>query len=157
MSPLREEAVNLKNPGELVARMELETPGRLLLVDAPNEFARLFENARREPRTTLSTSGNAIRAVKSAFDAVLVWREHRGGSRSVFEGAVKRLEPEGVLWVVTASKKVRGPSTPAVHRLELSDLVKAFSKEGLAHDREFRVSAWHVAHRFIRRTDRTSP
>jgi hypothetical protein len=149
--------VNLKNPGELVARMELDAPERLLLVDAPGELSRLFESARSEPRTTVSTSGDAIRAVKNAFDAVLVWREHRGGSRSVFDGAVKRLEPDGILWVVTASKKVRGPSTPAVHRLELSDLVKAFSKEGLSHDREFRVSAWHVAHRFTRRTDRTSP
>jgi hypothetical protein len=149
--------VNLKNPGELVARMELDAPERLLLVDAPGELSRLFESARSEPRTTVSTSGDAIRAVKNAFDAVLVWREHRGGSRSVFDGAVKRLEPDGILWVVTASKKVRGPATPAVHRLELSDLVKAFSKEGLSHDREFRVSAWHVAHRFTRRTDRTSP
>lgn len=149
--------MNLKSPGELVARMELDAPERLLLVDAPGELARLLENARSEPRTTVSTSGDAIRAVKNAFDAVLVWREHRGGSRSVFDGAVKRLEPDGILWVVTASKKVRGPATPAVHRLELSDLVKAFSKEGLTHDREFRVSAWHVAHRFTRRTDRTSP
>lgn len=149
--------MNLKNPGELVARMELNALERLLLVDAPDELARLFESARSEPRTTVSTSGDAIRAVKNAFDAVLVWREHRGGSRSVFDGAVKRLEPDGILWVVTASKKVRGPATPAVHRLELSDLVKAFSKEGLTHDREFRVSAWHVAHRFTRRTDRTSP
>ncbi|HSD72988.1 MAG TPA: hypothetical protein VLE54_09355 [Thermoanaerobaculia bacterium] len=149
--------MNLKSPGELVARMELDAPERLLLVDAPGELARLFESARSEPRTTVSTSGDAIRAVKNAFDAVLVWREHRGGSRSVFDGAVKRLEPDGILWVVTASKKVRGPATPAVHRLELSDLVKAFSKEGLTHDREFRVSAWHVAHRFTRRTDRTFP
>lgn len=149
--------MNLKNPGELVARMELNAPERLLLVDAPGELARLLESARSEPRTTVSTRGDAIRAVKNAFDAVLVWREHRGGSRSVFDGAVKRLEPDGILWVVTASKKVRGPATPAVHRLELSDLVKAFSKEGLMHDREFRVSAWHVAHRFTRRTDRTSP
>ena len=136
--------------------MGLEAPERLLLVDSPGELTALFESARGEPRTTVSTSSDAIRAVKNAFDAVLVWREHRGGSRSVFEGVVKRLEPDGILWVVTASKKVRGPATPAVHRLELSDLVKAFSKEGLTHDREFRVSAWHVAHRFTRRTDRTS-
>jgi hypothetical protein len=149
--------VNLKNPGELVARMDLQAPERLLLVDAPDELARLFESARGETRTTLSTSGDAIRAVKNAFDAVLVWREHRGGSRSVFEGAVKRLEPEGDLWIVTASKKVRGPATPAVHRLELSDLVKAFSKEGLTHDREFRVTPWHMAYRFTRRTGRTFP
>ena len=52
--------------------------------------------------------------------------------------------------MVTALKKVRGPLTPAIHRLELSDLVKAFEKEGLTHDREVRVSAWHVAYRFVK-------
>jgi hypothetical protein len=141
--------VNLKNPGELVARMELETAERLLLVDAPEELRRLLESARGDTRETVAADGDAIRAVKAAFDAVLVWRESRAGSRAVFDGAVKRLEPGGALWVVTALKKVRGPVTPAVHRLELSDLVKAFSKEGLAHDREIRVSAWHVAYRFV--------
>lgn len=150
----------LKSPAELVARMELAQPDRLLLIDPPEELARLVGGARPEPKTTRETSGDAIRAVKETFEAVLVWREHRGGSRSVFEGAVKRLEPGGALWVVTALKKVRGPSTPAVHRLELPDLVKAFSKDGLAHDREVRVSAWHVGYRFRRltpRRGRTSP
>lgn len=155
--------------------MELAEPDRLLLIDPPEELVRLLEGARPEPKRALETSGDAIRAVKETFDAVLVWREHRGGSRAVFEGAVKRLEPGGALWVVTALKKVRGPLTPAVHRLELSDLVKAFSKDGLAHDREVRVSAWHVGYRFrktaaggrpvapglpatpIRRRGRTSP
>ena len=141
--------MNLKNPGELVARMELETAERLLLVDPPEELRRLFESARAGPRETVTADGDAIRAVKAAFDAVLVWRESRAGSRAVFDGAVKRLEPGGALWIVTVLKKVRGPVTPAVHRLELSDLVKAFSKEGLAHDREIRVSAWHVAYRFV--------
>jgi len=61
-----------------------------------------------------------------------------------------RLEPGGALWIVTAMKKVRGPRTPAVHRLELSDLVKAFQKEGLAHDRDVRVTAWNVAYRFVK-------
>jgi hypothetical protein len=141
--------VNLKNPGELVARMELETADRLLLVDAPDELRRLFESARGGTRETVAADGAAIRAVKAAFDAVLVWRESRAGSRAVFNGALKRLEPGGALWIVTALKKVRGPVTAAVHRLELSDLTKAFSKEGLAHDREIRVSAWHVAYRFV--------
>jgi hypothetical protein len=131
--------------------MELEKIDRLLLVDVPEEVAYLFESARSDPRSTLETTGDAIRAVKDPFDAVLVWREHRGGSRSVFDGVLKRVEPGGVLWVVTALKKVRGPSTPAVHRLELSDLVKAFEKNGITHDREVRVSAWHVAYRFVKR------
>jgi hypothetical protein len=141
----------LKNPAELVARMDLGKVDRLLLVDAPEAVAHLFESARSDPRSTLETTGDAIRGVKDLFDAVLVWREHRGGSRSVFDGVLKRLEPGGALWVVTALKKVRGPSTPAVHRLELLDLVKAFEKDGLTHDREVRVSAWHVAYRFVSR------
>jgi hypothetical protein len=64
---------------------------------------------------------------------------------------VKRLEPNGRLWVVTAMRKVQGPKTPAAHRLEAGDLTKAFAKEGLAFDREARLSAWHVAYRFARR------
>ena len=125
--------------------MELAHPDRLLLVDPPRELARLFEEARGEERPTLDVTGDAIRSVKESFGAVLVWREHRGGSRAIFDGALKRLAPGGPLWVVTALKKVRGPVTPAVHRLELSDLVKAFEKEGFTHDREVRVSAWHTA------------
>jgi hypothetical protein len=141
--------LQLKNPAELIVRMELEEVDRLLLVDVPEEVAHLFESARSDPRSTLETTGDAIRAVKDLFDAVLVWREHRGRSRSLFDRVLKRLEPGGALWVVTALKKVRGPSTPAVHRLERSDLVKAFEKDGLTHDREVRVSAWHVAYRFV--------
>jgi hypothetical protein len=142
--------LQLKNPAELIVRMELGEVDRLLLVDVPEEVAHLFESARSDPRSTLETTGDAIRAVKDLFDAVLVWREHRGRSRSLFDRVLKRLEPGGALWVVTALKKVRGPSTPAVHRLERSDLVKAFEKDGLAYDREVRVSAWHVAYRFVR-------
>jgi hypothetical protein len=141
--------LQLKNPAELVARMELDRVDRLLLIDVPAEVVQLFESARNDPRAMVEATGDAIRGVKDLFDAVLVWREHRGGSRSVFDGVLKRLEPRGALWVVTALKKVRGPSTPAVHRLELSDLVKAFGKDGLIHDREVRVSAWHVAYRFV--------
>jgi hypothetical protein len=152
--------MHLKNPAELVGRMELDPPDRVLLVDSPEELTALLVASRLEPKVTVETTGEALRAVKDLSDAVLVWREHRGGSRSILDGVLKRLEPAGALWVVTALKKVRGPSTPAVHRLELSDLVKAFEKEGLTHDREARVSAWHVAYRFRRptpRRDRTSP
>ncbi len=143
--------MQLKNPADLVGRLELGRPDRVLLIDSPEELARLVENARSGEGTTRETSGDAIRSVKEKFDAILIWRENRSGSRSIFEKAVERLEPGGALWIVTAMKKVRGPSTPAVHRLELSDLVKAFQKEGLAHDREVRVSAWNVAHRFVKR------
>jgi len=66
----------------------------------------------------------------------------------VFDAALKKLAPEGRLWVVTALRKVSGPRTPAIHRMELGDLKKAFEKEGLVNDREARLSAWHVAYRF---------
>ena len=138
----------LKNRADLVARLELVEPERVLLIDSPPELASLVEVARPAPRTTRLASGDALRMVKESFDAILVWREDRGGSRSIFEGAVKRLDGGGAIWVVTALRKVRGPTTPAVHRLELSDLVKAFAKDGLEHDREVRVSAWNVAYRF---------
>jgi len=138
----------LKNPADLAARLELVQPERVLLIDPPPELASLVEGARVAPATTRQASGDALRMVKESFDAILVWREDRGGSRSVFDGAIKRLDRGGAIWVVTALKKVRGPTTPAVHRLELPDLVKAFAKDGLAHDREVRVSAWNVAYRF---------
>lgn len=140
-----------KNPAELAARLDLAAPGRLLLVDVPAEVRQVLEAARTGDRATVETAGDSIRAVKDRFDAVLVWREHRGGSRAVFDRVLKRLEPAGPLWVVTALKKVRGPETPAVHRIELADLVKAFARDGFTHDREVRVSAWHVAYRFVRK------
>jgi hypothetical protein len=143
--------VHLKNPADLAARLDLVGPDRVLLIDVPDEAARLFAAARAPSATTRETSGDAIRSVKETFDAVLVWRESRAGSRSVFDAALRRLEAPGPIWVVTALKKVRGPETPAVHRLELSDLVKAFEKEGFTYDREVRVSAWHVAYRFVRK------
>jgi hypothetical protein len=138
----------LKNPADLVARLELVEPERVLLVDTPAELSGLIERARPASRTTLGADGDALRSVKEKFDAILVWREDRGGSRAVFDAALKRLEAGGAIWVVTALRKVRGPVTPAVHRLELSDLVKGFGKDGLTYEREVRVSAWNVAYRF---------
>jgi hypothetical protein len=138
----------LKNPADLVARLDLVEPERVLLVDTPAELAELIESARPASRTTLRADADALRSVKEKFDAVLVWREDRGGSRAVFEATLKRLETGGAIWIVTALRKVRGPVTPAVHRLELSDLVTGFGKDGLTYDREVRVSAWNVAYRF---------
>jgi hypothetical protein len=143
---------SLKNPADLVARLELVEPERVLLIDSPAELTSLVEGARAAPRTTTTGSSEALRTVKESFDAILVWREDRGGSRSILDGAVKRLEKGGAIWVVTALRKVRGPTTPAVHRIELSDLVKGFAKEGLLHDREVRVSAWNVAYRFRKKS-----
>jgi hypothetical protein len=150
-SPAFDMHLPLKNRADLAARMDLIEPERVLLIDAPAEMDALLEDARGASRTTRRASGDALRAVKETFDAILVWREDRGGSRAIFERAVKRLDRSGAIWVVTALRKVRGPTTPAVHRIELSDLVKAFAKDGLAHDREVRVSPWNVAYRFRRR------
>lgn len=143
---------SLKNPADLVARLELVEPERVLLIDSPVELTSLVEAARPAPRVTRTGSSDSVRMVKEAFDAILVWREDRGGSRSLFEALLKRLEERGAIWIVTALRKVRGPTTPAVHRIELSDLVKGFTKEGLMHDREVRVSAWNVAYRFRRKS-----
>ena len=150
---LREAAIldpgrNRAVPDALAGRLDLSAAASLLLVDAPVNLARLLTGNRPTDRPGRSVAAEAIRSVKERFEAILVWREDRAGSRSVLDYLVKRLKPAGVLWVVTARKKVRGPRTPAARRLELSDLEKAFSKEGLTHDREVRIPPWHVAYRF---------
>ena len=89
--------------------------------------------------------GRFLRSIKDEHDFILLWQESRVGSRAVLDVAFKRLAPGGRLWVVTALRKVVGPKTPAIHRIELADLKKAFAKGGLVHDREARLSAWHVA------------
>jgi hypothetical protein len=123
-------------------------------VDPPSGFAETLEE---QGESALSTvGGRALRSVKEKFDAIVAWRESRVGSRALLDLLARRLEPSGQLWIVTAMKKVRGPETPSIHRLELADLVKAFEPHGLRQDREARLSAWHVAYRFTRRTERTS-
>ena len=97
-----------------------------------------------------SSEARYVRSIKEAFDFILLWQESRVGSRAIFDAALKKLAPGGRLWVVTALRKVSGPRTPAIHRIELADLKKAFEKEGLSNDREARLSAWHVAYRFAK-------
>ena len=143
--------IGLKNPAALPARLDLAGAARLLLVDAPEPLGDLLRASRAQGAETVAVEARALSGVKQVFDAVLLWREDRVGSRAVLENAVKRLEPGGILWVVTAMKKVRGPRTPAVHRLELDDLAKGLDRHGLSHDREVRVTSWHVAHRFVSR------
>jgi len=158
--------IPLRGPAEIASKLEVAAAERLLLVDAPPEFARLLEAAAASPDRSLRMSeARAIRSVKDSFDWILLWQESRVGSRALFEQAVKRLDPTGRLWVVTAMKKVQGPRTPAGERLEADDLRKGFAKEGLLGDREARLSAWHVAYRFTRgdggeptrRTGRSGP
>lgn len=143
------EATGLRNASELARRLDLVDPEELLLVDSPDAFERLLAEQRPPPRGLEAVESRAIRSVKRRFPAILVWREDRVGSRALFESLVKRLEPHGTLWVVTAMKKVTGVKTPASRRLELPDLRKAFAPERLVCDREFRISAWHVAYRFV--------
>lgn len=140
--------VPLRGPAEIAARLELDSVDSILLVEAPAELEALVSGALGEGQSLRTVEGRAIRSVKDAFALVLVWQESRIGSRAVLEAAVRRVAPGGRLWVATALRKVSGPRTPAIHRLELADLEKAFGRSGLARDREARLSAWHVAYRF---------
>jgi hypothetical protein len=121
----------------------------ILLVDPPSGFAEALEEQGEGGISTVG--GRALRSVKEQFDAIVAWQESRVGSRALLDLLARRLEPCGKLWVVTAMKKVRGPETPSIHRLELADLVKAFAPHGLRQDHEARLSAWHVAYRFVKR------
>jgi len=141
--------IPFRGQAEIAARLELSSARRVLLIEAPRELETLVLASGVEGQEVRSIEARAIRSVKDAFDFILIWQESRVGSRSLFEAAVKRLEPGGRIWVVTALKKVSGPRTPAVHRLEAGDLEKAFAKDGLKRDREARLSAWHTAYRFV--------
>lgn len=143
--------IPLRGRAEIVDRLEVAAAERLLLVEAPEELVEILSGSAAPEQTLARIEARSIRSVKDAFDWMLLWQESRVGSRALFEAAVKRLEPSGRLWVVTAMRKVQGPKTPAGHRLEAGDLTKAFAKEGLACDREARLSAWHVGYRFARR------
>ncbi len=141
--------IALKNPSALPARLDLERSQSLLLVDAPAALTDLLARSRPMESETRAVEGRALSAVKETFDAVLLWREDRVGSRSILESVVRRVEPGGILWVVTALRKVMGPKTPAVHRLDLADLTRDLERHGLVNDREVRITSWHAAYRFV--------
>ena len=143
--------VPYRGAAEIVSRLELAAATEVLLVDPPPELEKMLAAAATPEQSIRSAEGRTVRSVKESFDLILLWQESRVGSRAVFEAALKRLDPGGRLWVVTALRKVSGPRTPAIHRIELSDLKKAFEKAGLVNDREARLSAWHVAYRFVAR------
>ena len=151
MSHDKDPSIPLRGRAEILDRLEVATARKLLLVDAPTAVASLLAESLAEEQSLTPVEARAIRSVKDSFDWILLWQESRIGSRAVIDAAVKRLEPRGRLWVVTALRKVQGPRTPAAHRLEPADLEKAFANEGLEGGREARLSAWHVAHRFMRR------
>jgi hypothetical protein len=150
MSHAKDPTIPLRGRAEILGRLEVARASELLVVDAPAAVGAILADGLGPRQTLTAVEARAIRSVKGSFDWILVWQESRIGSRAVLDTAVKRLEPDGRLWVVTALRKVQGPRTPAAHRLETADLAKAFEKSGLANDREARLSAWHVAHRFTR-------
>ncbi len=137
-----------RGAAEITGRLELAAASAALLVDAPPELEEMLTAAASPEQTIRSSEARFVRSIKDTFDFILLWQESRVGSRSVFDAALKKLSAGGRLWVVTALRKVSGPRTPAIHRIELADLKKAFEKEGLVNDREARLSAWHVAYRF---------
>jgi hypothetical protein len=141
----------LKNPSELPGRLGLDGAASLLLVDAPTALADLLSSSRPQGLETVLSDALGLAAVKRHFPAILLWREDRVGSRSVLATAARRLDAEAVLWVVTARKKVVGPRTRAVHRLELADIIRELEPRGLAYEREVPISSWHVAYGFVRR------
>lgn len=150
MSHTNAPPIPLRGRAEILDRLEVAAARDLLLVEAPPPLRDILAGGLASDQSLTAIEARAVRSVKDSFDWILVWQESRIGSRAVFDGALKRLAPDGRLWVVTALRKVQGPRTPAAHRLEPADLAKAFEKERLASDRETRLSAWHVAHRFRR-------
>jgi hypothetical protein len=142
--------IPFRGAAEIAGRLELSGATSALLVDAPPELEAML-TAAGPGQAIGATESRYLRSVKGEHDFILLWQESRVGSRSVFDVALKRLAGNGRLWVVTALRKVSGPRTPAIHRIELSDLKKAFEKAGLVNDREARLSAWHVAYGFSRR------
>jgi hypothetical protein len=143
--------IPLRGAAEIASRLEVPAARRILLVAAPEEFEKAIEGALGPEQSLRTAEARALRSVKEPFDLIVLWLESRIGSRGVLDAAVKRIAPGGSLWVATALRKVSGPKTPAIHRLDLKDLERAFEKPGLVADREARLSAWHVAHRFARR------
>lgn len=137
-----------RGAAEITGRLDLAAATAALLVDAPPELEAMLTAAVAPGASIRSSEARYVRSIKEPFDFILIWQESRVGSRSIFEAALKKLAPGGWLWIVTALRKVSGPRTPAIHRIELADLKKAFEKEGLVNDREARLSAWHVAYRF---------
>ena len=151
MPHAKDPTIPLRGRAEILDRLEVARATELLAVDAPAAVGALLADGLGPRQKLTFVEARAIRSVKGSFDWILVWQESRIGSHAVLDTAVKRLTPDGQLWVVTALRKVQGPRTPAAHRLESADVAKAFETTGLANDREARLSAWHAAHRFTRR------
>lgn len=148
--------IPLRGAAEIASRLELAGAGTILLVEAPPELEAAIASCAGPNQDIRTQEARSLRSVKERYDLILLWQESRVGARSVLDVAVKRLAPGGRLWIATALRKVSGPRTPAIHRLELADLEKAFAKSGLVRDREARLSAWHVAYRFSAAPDHST-
>jgi hypothetical protein len=118
--------VPLKNSAELASRLELGAVDRLLLIDAPAPLQELVLSERADKGETRFVEGKAIRTVKEGYDGILLWREDRVGSQSLFEAIAKRAEPGGSVWAVVPLRKMVGLATPAARRLNVEDLARAF-------------------------------
>jgi aminopeptidase-like protein len=140
--------IPLRAPAEILPRLEVASAKRLLLVGCPPELVELLRSGAPAGAEVLDVEAGAIRSVKEPYDWIFVFQESRVGSRAILDGAVKRLEPGGRIWVATAMRKVQGPRVAAARRLEAADIDKALEKTNLRRDREARISAWHVAYRF---------
>jgi len=140
--------IPLRGPAEIAERLGFSRAASALLVETPETLRDALASTASSDQTIVSVNSRSLRSVKDHFDLILLWQESRVGSRASLGAAVKRLAPGGRLWVATALKKVIGPRTPAVHRLEREDLEKALEKEGMVREGEARLSAWHVAYGF---------
>ena len=147
--------IPLRGAAEIASRLEIPAARQILVVEAPEEFTNAVASSISAEQSLRTSEARTLRSVKDTFDLIVLWLESRVGSHAVLDAAVKRRAPDGKLWVATALRKVSGPKTPAIHRLDLADLKKAFAKPGLVPDREARLSAWHVAHRFVPGPDHT--
>jgi len=141
----------LRGAAEISERLGVSRAANALLVEAPEALRNALVSTASRDQTILAVDSRGLRAVRDLFELVLLWQQSRVGSRASLDAAVKRLAPGGRFWVATALRKVVGPSTPAVHRLERADLAKALEKEGMVAEGEAKLSAWHVAYGFRKR------
>ena len=145
----------LRSAAEIAGRLELTAASQVLLIDAPDELAAMLEEAATPSQSIRSLESRALRSARDRYDLVLLWQESRIGSQAAVLAAAKKLSPDGRLWVATALRKVQGPHTPAIHRLERSDIERVLAKAAFTCDREARLSAWHTAYRFVRKAPGT--
>jgi hypothetical protein len=98
--------IPFRGTAEIVGRLDLPAASSVLLVETPAELESMLIGAAAPGAFVRSSEAKHVRSIKETFDLMVLWQESRVGSRALFEAAVKRLAPEGRLWVVTAMRKV---------------------------------------------------